>query len=333
MMQQLIENFTDQLRDGLEAGGKMHVLPASRDIRNVVVAGLGGSGMAAELVQAVVSGEMKVPMTIIKSYDLPAFVDAHTLFIASSFSGNTEETLAVMEQVAQRNATTVCLTAGGKLAGMARANNFTLVPIPGGISVPKAFAMYNFIQLLFILKNYGLVSDQFIGQLHAAIELIEEREDFIREGAQSMAAGLKGKLPVLYGDAKFMPVLLRFQQQLNENAKQLAHVNVFPEMNHNELTGWVHPEPVLLNTMVVLLTTEFDHPRVKLRIDLCRPLIGRRSGGTTEVFLRFGKSFLEQCVYAVHLFDWTSFYLAQENNADTLEGETVAYLKDGLAKV
>ncbi len=333
MVQQLIEDFPDQLRRAIKVGEKIKFVPTQKEIRNIVISALGGSGIGAGLVETLVFDEIKVPITIIKSYDIPACVTEHTLFIASSFSGNTEETLAAIEKVFDRRATIACITAGGKLLEMADTYNFTLAHMPSEAPSPRSFLGYNFVQLLFILKNYGLISSTFVDQLNAAANLLEERQERIKEGAQNMAAGLHGKLPVLYGDARFMPVLVRFQQQINENSKQLAHVNVYPEMNHNELSGWQHPGSILRDMMVVMLTTRYDHPRVKTRMEITRPMIVPKSGGVIEVVLQYGESLLEQCLYAIHLFDWTSWYLSVENKADTNDSKVVDHLKNELSKV
>lgn len=176
------------------------------------------------------------------------------------------------------------------------------------------------------------MDDAFVGQLRKAVELMDEREAFIRDGAQELAEALTGHLPILYGDSRLYPVLARFSQQINENAKQLAHVNVLPEMNHNELTGFVHPVEIIDKSVVVLVQTDFDHPRVRHRINCCRPIFTRKAAAIVEVLLRYGDSLLEQCVYLIHLFDWTSFYLAGQNGADVLDTQVADYLQDELSK-
>lgn len=311
-MQSLIENFTQRLRLSLEKGKEIHPVPVSTEIRNVVVAGLGSAGVAAELVQSLVWEEMAVPMTII-GHEIPAFVNAHTLFITISLSGDSAEVLSAVGKAFAQKATVACITRGGQLAELAQQRNATLAHLSGDTTHEKAFVEDMLTQLLFVLQRYGLISDAFVGQLQAAIEIIGEREHFIREGAENMAAGLHGKLPVLYGDARFLPVLRHFQQQLNENSRQFAHTNAFPEINHAEMRGWKHPEDILRETMVVMLQTGFDQPHTKTHMETAHPLILPQSGGVTEVILRYGNSFLTQAVYAIHLFDWTSFYLAQEN--------------------
>ncbi|MDJ1473132.1 bifunctional phosphoglucose/phosphomannose isomerase [Xanthocytophaga flava] len=331
-MEDLLKGYLDQLRRGLELGKDLVVKPPVKEIRNVVIAGMGASGTGASIVHSVTADSIQIPVVLIQSYDLPAFVNEHTLFIASSFSGTTEEVISTLTQAIVRNATIVCLTTGGKLLEIAQQNGLTIAKIPFKEPHSRAFIGYSVIQLLFLLKQYSLISDWFIPQIEAAIELIDEREYFIDDGAKNVAEFLKGKLPVMYGDAKFGPVLHWLQQQINTTSKQFAHTNLIPELNHNEIEGWMHPATLLESTMIVMLTTTLDHPRIQLRIDETRQIIYKHSAGIIEVILLYGNSLLEQMLYAINLFDWISFYLAKENNVDPLVLKNISELKDQMSK-
>lgn len=332
MMESLLKGYLDQLRTGIQMGLSLSVIQPSKEIRNVVISGQGSSAIGASVVQSLVMDEIQVPVSIVKSYDLPAFVNEHTLFIASSFSGNTEEILSLVEQAIERKATLACITGGGKLAEIAHRENFTISKIPYSDPYARVFIGFSITQLLFLLNHYRLISDQFISQIEAAIELLDIREYFLDDSAKILAQSLKGKLPILYGDARFEPVLRRFQQQINENSKQLAHVNVFPDLIHNEIEGWLHPGSILLEAMVVMLSTKFDDPRIEYSYDPARALIYRHSAGFSDVILLHGDSFLEQMLYAIHLFDWTSFYLAIENKEDPLESNAISKVKEAMKK-
>ncbi|MEJ0054515.1 MAG: SIS domain-containing protein [Bacteroidota bacterium] len=123
----------------------------------------------------------------------------------------------------------------------------------------------------------------------------------------------------------------RFQQQLNENAKQIAHVNTFPEMNHNELAGWLFPENILQHTQVIYLYSDHDHERVEKRREICRTIFEKRSGPIIDIVAE-GASLLEQYYYLIHLTDWISYYLAKENQIDPDPVEVVDFLKGELAR-
>jgi glucose/mannose-6-phosphate isomerase len=331
-MQQQIEDFSKQLRKGLDLGPQLNAVPLMHEIRTVVIAASGSAGIAAHLVESIVFDQLPVPVTILKSYEVPAFVNQHTLFIAISFSGDTEETLAAVNQALHQQAMVGCITSGGKLLQVAQNKGLTQALIPTNITDSRTSLALDFIFLLYLLKAYGLINDSFVEQVKAVAELIDDREETIRKGAKSLAQALVGKLPILYGDSKIYPALVRFQQQLNENARQLAHINVIPEMNHSELTGWLKPETIVSATVLVLPLTDFDHPRVKLRIDICRPVFARKADAVAEVMITYGKSLLEQLLYLIHLFDWASFYLAEFNQVDVLKSEVADYLRAELSK-
>jgi glucose/mannose-6-phosphate isomerase len=122
---------------------------------------------------------------------------------------------------------------------------------------------------------------------------------------------------------------LRFQQQLNENSKQLAHVNTFPEMNHNELVGWRFPESILPMLQVVYLYSDHDHERVEKRMEICREIFEKKSNSIIDI-VGEGASLLEQYYYLIHLTDWISFYLARENGVEADPIEMIDYLKSEL---
>jgi glucose/mannose-6-phosphate isomerase len=214
-----------------------------------VVVGLGGSGIGADLVQALCADKLKLPFSVCKHYQLPAYIDAHSLVIASSFSGNTEETLAAVAVAVERKATVFCITSGGKLAEFAQQNGLFTVLLPVEAACPRAHLGYSCINLLFILQKIGLLEGWDLkGQLTRSFEALHQKQDLIREKADQLAADLVEKVPFLYADSLIEPLLIRFKQQINENAKQLCHTAVFPEMNHNELVGWVFPAFLLKNT-------------------------------------------------------------------------------------
>ena len=330
-MKELVEGLVQQLRHGMELGRQVQVKRPATEIRNVVVAGLGGSGIGANLVQAIIAPELKVPFMVSKAYDLPAFIDEHTLFIASSFSGNTEETLTSLKEAFARKCTVIAITSGGSLLEQAQQHHLDHALIPGESKSPRACLGYNFIQLLYVLKGAGLISCAFEAELEAGIALLEQQYEAIQQTAASLARKMDGRLPILYADSRFEAVAVRAQQQINENGKQLCHVNVFPEMNHNELVGWVHPEEVYQRTAVVLFRSSFNHPRVNVRMDICKPIFEEKAADVMELEAQ-GNSFLEQALYLIYVFDWVSIYLAEQNGIDPKPVKVIDYLKNELAK-
>lgn len=326
-----IENFTRQLGDALKIGQSLDLVRPGSDIRNIVIAGMGGSGISANLVESLTWGRIPIPITVCKSYTIPQFVSPHTLFIASSYSGNTEETIAALNKALLKRAHCIVIASGGKILEIAREYNLFYIQLPLGWSSPRAMLGYNMISLLSLLYHTNLIGAAFIKETENAMEYLDRSEKAIQTEAEIIARKLKGRLPVIYCDQRLQAMAIRFQQQLNENAKQFAHVNTFPEMNHNELTGWNFPENLLPMLQVIYLYSDHDHERVEKRMDICRDVFEKKSNSIIDI-VGEGASLLEQYYYLIHLTDWISFYLAKENGVEADPIEIVDYLKAELDK-
>ncbi len=331
-MQALIEGFSGRLREGAALLRQVPTVPAARDVRHVVIGAHGDARTAAELTKAFIASELRIPLSVLGDYRLPAFVNQHTLFVAASLSGDAEEVLALAEQAGNRGAAVACLTGGGRLAQAACDKGYPLAALPP--SLPgEGYAVADLLAgLLGGLRSYGLAGDAFAGQLEKAAKLIDDREEVIQEGAMDLAQALAGRLPVLYADEALYPTVLHFRRQLNLLSRQLAHLNVYPALNHDELAAWEHPAPIVDQTVLVQVQTPFDHPRVKRRMDICRPLYAPKADKVVEIGVRFGDSLLEQSLYVMHLFDWAAFYLAEINGVAPGPPDVLGILNAELAK-
>ena len=332
MMKSLIEGFPAQLQEALAIARSASLKNAGAPVHNVVVAGMGGSGIGGSLVKALSAAELKVPLDVSKSYDVPGYINENSLFIACSFSGNTEETLSAAEKARLKGAQFVCITSGGKLEAFARQHGYDVILIPGHSNSPRASIGYGFVQLYFILHHFGLIPDRHFADLAKSADLLNAESTDIRSLSLERTAYCKDKFPILYGDAWLEAVLVRAQQQIAENSKQLSHVNVFPEMNHNELVGWKYPEVVFQNAATILLRSSFDHPRSSTRLDVCRDIFRDVAGTVWEIEAK-GESRLQQAMYLIHLLDWLSFDLAEANGVDPFPVDVINFLKNELAKV
>ena len=236
-MKTLVANFSKQLTEAILIGSKAKLTPPTNKISNVLICGLGGSGIGGSIVTELVAGNANVPINVTKGYFIPAYVNENTLVIISSYSGNTEETLNCMDLAIAKNAKIVSITSGGKVLEISKAKNYDHIVVPGGMP-PRSCLGFSLTQLFFILGFFEIISDRFKAELNAAVKLIEDEEINIIAEASSIAEKLKGKLPVIYATTYYEGIAIRFRQQLNENAKILCWHQVIPEMNHNELVGW-----------------------------------------------------------------------------------------------
>lgn len=331
-MKKLIEGFTRQLSEALRIGQAVNMVRQGSDIRNVLITGMGGSGIGANLVESLTFGRIPIPLSVCKGYNIPQFVSPHTLFIACSYSGDTEETLAAVEKAMLKRAHIICITSGGKMLELAKEYNFFNIRIPDGSSSPRAMIGYMIVSLLYALYHTNLIGAAFIKETENSIEYLDRGEKAIQSEAELIAKKLKGKFPFIYCDGRLHAMAIRFQQQLNENAKQIAHVNTFPEMNHNEIVGWRFPENILQQAQVVYLYSDHDHERVDKRLEICREIFEKRSHPIIDIVAE-GASLLEQYYYLIHLTDWISYYLAKENQVDPDPVEAINFLKEELAKL
>jgi glucose/mannose-6-phosphate isomerase len=325
-MDELVAAFPAQLRDAVRIGREISLRTPRLPIHNVVVTGLGGSGIGGTMLTQLMESEIGVPLVVNKDYRLPAFVGAETLVIVSSYSGNTEETLSALKSAIASNAHIVCVCSGGTVAEMAREHNLDLVLIPSGMP-PRSCLGYSFVQLVFILCTLRLTSTSPADDLLACADLLEREHAGIDAYSTTLASALVDKLPVLYSEARYEGVAVRWRQQINENGKMLCWHHVLPEMNHNELVGWTvkHPDAV-----VVMLRNSDDHARTQHRMDFTRGVVEPLCAQVIEVVSK-GETHLQRMLYLVHLGDWLSVKLAALRKIDAMEVKVIDRLKSELA--
>ncbi|ARA92619.1 MAG: bifunctional phosphoglucose/phosphomannose isomerase [Bacteroidetes bacterium] len=331
-MYDLIRQFPDQLRDGRSRAQDVPLPAALDDLDHIVVAGMGGSAIGGDLVRTLVQPTAPVPMTVVRDYTLPAYVGPGTLLVASSFSGNTEETLTVLDEAARRRARILCVTSGGQMLEIARNEGYPVVQIPGGMP-PRAALGYSFAAVMTLAERLGLAPAD-AAAWDEAMALLEAQTaacaDPAGNEALDLARTLHGKLPVVYSGPGLMEAVnLRWRGQFQENSKVYATGNLFPEMNHNEIMGWQYPGAVHALLAVVVLRDRGDHPRIRRRLDVTGRLLGDRAASWTEVESR-GTAPLARLLSLVNLGDWVSFYLALLQAVDPTPIPLIDALKEAM---
>jgi len=326
-MKALIDDFSTQLTDALEIGKNSSLSPASQPIKNILISGLGGSGIGGKIVSQLVENESSVPISTNNNYFIPAYIDENSLVIISSYSGNTEETLSAMNLAIENKAQVACITSGGKVLDKAKELGLNHIVIPGGMP-PRACLGYSMIQLFYLLNHYGIINEGFEAQIQKGVQLITEEKNNILEEAASIAQLLLGKTTAIYCSAQYEGVAIRFRQQLNENSKMLCWHHVFPELNHNELVGWRQEDD---SRAIILFRDPIDFDRTQRRMEISKDVFRQYTPHIYEIWCK-GSTPIEKSIYFIHLCDWASYLLAEKNNMDAMEIDVINMLKTELGK-
>lgn len=320
--QQLQHNFdvrgsTLEVRDGIE---------------NIVFAGMGGSALAALV--SVSWPSHKIPFEICRQYHIPAYVSPKTLFIASSYSGNTEETIEALSEAEAKGAQIVVVSHGGKLQEIAQAKKYAFVLIPDAIQ-PRYSVLYGLKALVTILCSAGLLEEQLPAELTQASNFLKnEVKNWVAtvptkdNPAKNLAEELAGKSIVIYAGPLLAPAAYKWKINFNENAKNLAWWNQYSEFNHNEMIGWAsHPIQKIYG--VVDLRSNLEHPKIQKRFEVTEKLLSGRRPAPNVVQVQ-GDTLLEQLLWAIAYGDFVSVYLALLNGVNPAPVELVEKFKTEL---
>lgn len=334
-MSQLLCTFPAQLEHAVRIGQTLTLSVSNQTIQDITVTGLGGSAIGSDLMRSYLSDELAIPFFTNRDYLLPNFVNETSLCIASSYSGDTEETLSAYDDAKARRARIVCITSGGLLKEKAERDGFPVIKIPSGFP-PRAAVGFSSMSILYCLQALGLISDkarevkETIRVLLTLRDAYQVESPLERNPAKQLALKLHDSIPLIYtASRRFDAVALRWKGQLAENAKRLAFFNVLPELNHNEIVGWESRNPLLNSIAVVLLRDKDDHERVRIRMDITREIVEPKAKDTVEVWSQ-GDSLLARIFSLIYLGDYLSFYLAMLNRVDPTPVKMIDFLKRRL---
>jgi glucose/mannose-6-phosphate isomerase len=309
-------------------------IPAFERCDGLIVAGMGGSAIGGTLARAILGDQTSLPFATTRDYELPSWVTPNTLVLCASYSGDTEETLAVYEAAGVLGAPRLVVTTGGRLGEAARADSVPVVPVPGGFQ-PRAAVAYMVVAALEAAALAGagpkLRTELDVAGEHLNALVREWGPDSPDDSlAKTLARALHDTIPVLSGAQLTAPVAYRWKCQINENAKVPAFSHELPELDHNELVGWEAAESVGRFSAVFLDDCDL-HPRLRRRIELTRELVEPHADSTHVVETR-GSTRLERALSLVLLGDLTSLYLATLRGVDPAPVAIITKLKGALAQ-
>ena len=276
--------------------------------RQLLVLGMGGSAIGADILSGIVGDRLKKPVLVNRTYDIPAWVDKETSVLVCSYSGNTEETLSAAAQAAKKTGRIAVITSGGKLAQWADARRFPLMRIPQGLPPRSAVGYMTFIPLGMMARG-GWLSRSALG-VEAACKGLSRYLKSAHGPAKKLAAKMVNKLPILYGAAGgWEGITYRWRTQLEENSKTLTFHHIFPESTHNEISAWVEPKGLMRHSIAVFLTDPAMHPRTLRRMEFTRRIVVGE-GAKAEMVSVSGPTVLERMLRMIALGDMASVYLA-----------------------
>ncbi len=306
-----------------------------RDITRVVVAGMGGSALAALLVKSWLRAEMTLPFEVVRAYDLPEYVDYNTLVIASSYSGNTEETISCLAEARSKNAQLAVIAAGGELHDIATNDSIANVQLPDHLE-PRMAVIYNLRALVAILAHFGVVNyDRFAEIADLSDWLKSETAGWTadvstdKNYAKQLALLAVGKTPIFYAGALTAPLAYKWKISWNENAKNIAFWNELPEFNHNEFIGW-SSHPIEKPFVIFDLISYLEHPQILKRFAISDRLLSGLRPKSNVVTLA-GDTVIAQLLWGSILADFVSIYVAILNGVDPTPVALIEKLKAELA--
>ena len=310
--------------------------PDYANVDRVIIIGMGGSAIGGDLVRTLSISQGKANVLVHRDYTLPQLIDERTLVIASSYSGDTEETISAFSQALQTTAKKLAITTGGRLQALCLERGIPVFTFHYKAEPRVAFG-YSFFSLLAFFKKMGLITidqqdvDETIRVLEELVLHLDRSHPLEENWAKQLAVRLSERLVIIYGAGILSRVAFRWKTQLNECSKVWAFAEYFPELNHNAIVGYGYPPWVNQTAFVVMLRSTLFHPRILIRCQITADIL-KDAGVDHEVVEAKGESPLSQMMSAVLLGDYVSYYLALLNGVDPSPVAAIDYMKGRLAK-
>ncbi|MBK7229404.1 MAG: bifunctional phosphoglucose/phosphomannose isomerase [Ignavibacteriales bacterium] len=301
------------------------------EISNIIVSGLGGSAISADLMRNFLGDELIVPYIVNRNYNLLKFANKNTLFIASSYSGNTEETISALQQAIKLGCKIVCITTGGEVEKIAKKNNLSCVKVQPGFQPRYALGL-SFFSLLKVLQEINLIGNQNVIAQNILSNWKNNGVEFSKAGnkAITFAESLVGFIPVIYSVSDSTNSIgYRLKCQVNENSKLYAFHHEIPEMNHNEIIGWESYQEKQFHAKIVNIVDETYHPQIQKRLEILKDIFSK--SGVEIITLKSNEeNFKVRLLDLIYLGDWISYYLGVLRGFDPSEIDNIHTLKEKL---
>ena len=301
-------------------------------IRNIVLSGLGGSAIAGDLINTYLKDDLEIPLLVNRNYSLPVFANKKTLVIISSYSGNTEETISVLNEAIKKKCIIVALTSGGEVKKICKKNKIPVVEVPQGFQ-PRYALPLSFFSVLKILQKLKITGKE-NNNVNKIIDLYKSKgKEFSAEANSAFlfAENLIGFIPVIYSIADLNSSIgYRFKCQFNENSKLHAFHNILPELNHNEIIGWESFAEKQFAAKIIFLEDDSCHSQIKKRIKITSELASK-SGVEVLTLKSNEENFKVRIFDLIYLCDWITFYLAVMREFDPSEINYINELKIRLS--
>ncbi len=318
-MKGFIQGFPNHIRQAYRLADGINI---DGNITKIIVSGMGGSAIAGDILKTYLSELSDIPIVVNRDYKLPKDTGKETLVIINSYSGNTEETISAYKDAIRRFCKVICIISGGKIAEMCISNRTPAIKIPKGMQ-PRAALAYSFFPMLKLVENLRIIESRKneVERLAATLE-----KAVFQESGMKLSEKLVDKIPLIYSSEFFYCVAYRWKTQLNENAKIMAFANYFSEMNHNELAGL---ENLQANFHCIMLRSDLEPHRIVKRMEITKNYLRKKNIDVTDIVIK-GDTLLSKIFSAIHMGDWTSYYLALRYMTDPTPVTTIEQFKKEL---
>lgn len=318
-------------------------IPASySDITHIVVNGMGGSNLGANIIKTVFAKELHVPMTITPGYHVPGFVDHKTLYILSSYSGSTEEVLSVYQDVKKKGAKIIAISAKEdnklqRLIAKDKIPAYLFEPTENPSNQPRLGVGYSIFGMVALIAATGVINvkpkdlKQIITDLEVSDKPLTPASKTSKNIAKKIAMEFFGRMPIICGAEHLVGNMMTFRNQLCENSKNFAQYLILPDMNHFAMEGLAHPKSNVKNLVFLFLESDLYSPRLTRRIELTKAVV-KKNGIKTISHKLIAKTKIGQAFEMLQLGEWITYYLALVNGVNPVEIKWVDWFKKELEK-